>query len=60
MTRRLRSWICVALFGGHELYTVRSATRVYQCCVLCGHQTPGWDVPPALKFRSTWMRSRTP
>jgi hypothetical protein len=53
---RWRSWRCVLVYGGHEFYRAWSADRVYQRCVVCGHETPGWDVTPALKFRSTWMR----
>lgn len=56
MTTRLRAWWCVAVNGGHEFYRAWSSDRLYQRCVLCGHETTGWDVTPALRFRSTWMR----
>jgi hypothetical protein len=45
-TRRvLRALWCV-LSNGHEYYTVRSSTRIYQECVLCKWTTAGWDVAP--------------
>jgi len=52
----IRAFVCVWLFGGHELYRAWSIDRLYQRCVRCGHETRGWDVTPALRFRSTWMR----
>jgi hypothetical protein len=55
MTARWRSWLCLVLYGEHELYRVWTRDRLYQCCVRCGHETPGWDVTPALRFRSTGM-----
>ena len=51
-----RSWRCILMNGEHELYRAWCADRVFQRCVLCGHETHGWDVTPALRFRSTWMR----
>ena len=32
------------LNGGHEFYTVHSSSRIFRRCVLCGHETRGWDV----------------
>lgn len=56
----IRAFLCVWLFGGHEFYRTFDRTwrahRLYQRCVLCGHETRGWDLTPALRFRSTWMR----
>jgi hypothetical protein len=55
----MRAWLCVLLYGGHELYLAWTLTRVFQKCVRCGYETRGWDVTPALRFRSTWMRKET-
>jgi len=41
--RRVRSWLCVLFNGSHELYRVRTGTRLHQRCLLCGHETHGWD-----------------
>ena len=54
--RGLTALLCVLFGGGHEYYRAWSSTRLYQRCVKCGHVTQGWDVTPALRFRSTWMR----
>lgn len=51
-----RALACVVVNGRHEFYRAWSLTRLYQRCVRCGHETRGWDVTPALRFRSTWMR----
>lgn len=48
---RFRSLLCVLLYGGHEYYRAWSPTRLYQRCVLCGHETRGWTVTPALARR---------
>jgi len=42
--RRLRSALCWAVHGGHELYRARTDTRLYQECLLCGHETDGWVI----------------
>lgn len=42
--RRLRSWLCLLINGRHELYTERDRRRVYQRCLLCGHETKGWVI----------------
>lgn len=43
--RRLarRVW-CVVSNGGHELYRARSDDRLFQQCLLCGHETKGWKI----------------
>lgn len=51
MIRRL---VCILLNGGHEFYLAWDSHRLYQRCVLCGHETRGWNVRAALRFRSTW------
>ena len=51
----LRAILCLAL-GGHEFYRAWTRDRIYQRCVLCGYETRGWDVRPAFRYWSTWMR----
>ena len=51
-----QGWICRLVYGGHEFYRTWTTTRLFQRCVRCGFETSGWDVTPALRFRSTWMR----
>jgi len=46
IARLLRSWLCVAIHGHHELYRAWSPDRLYQRCLVCGHETHGWDVTP--------------
>lgn len=47
----VRSAWCVAFRGGHEPYravehsTIDKGGRVYQRCLLCGHESPGWALP---------------
>ena len=50
-----RTLLCIVLNGEHEFYRVWTRDRLYQRCVLCGHETPGWDVRPSLRYWSTWM-----
>lgn len=42
--RKLRHAVCLLLNGGHELYRARSDTKLFQECLLCGYQTPGWEI----------------
>lgn len=42
--RTLRSFACAFLLGGHELYRAHSDDKMYQRCVLCGHETKGWTI----------------
>lgn len=42
--RRLRSWWCVARNGRHELYKKYDDSRICQQCLLCGHETSGWEI----------------
>jgi hypothetical protein len=42
--RKLRSALCVAWNGGHELYRAHDDTRMFQKCVHCEHETQGWTV----------------
>ena len=42
--RWLRHVVCLLLNGGHELYRARSDTKLFQECLLCGYQTPGWEI----------------
>ena len=39
-----RHSLCSVLHGGHELYRARTDTRLYQQCLLCGYETPGWTI----------------
>ena len=42
--RKTRTFMCSVINGGHELYRARTDTRLYQQCLLCGHETPGWTI----------------
>ena len=42
--RKTRTVMCSVFNGGHELYRARTDTRLYQQCLLCGHETPGWTI----------------
>jgi hypothetical protein len=35
---------CARVHGGHELYRARTETKLYQECLLCGYETPGWTI----------------
>jgi hypothetical protein len=39
-----RHLMCTVIHGGHELYRARSETRLFQQCLLCGYETPGWTI----------------
>jgi len=39
-----RHALCSAIHGGHELYRARTDTKLYQECLLCGYETPGWTI----------------
>lgn len=36
--------LCTLFHGGHELYRARTDTKLYQQCLLCGYETPGWTI----------------
>ena len=42
--RQARYAICTVFNGGHELYRARTDTKLYQQCLLCGYETPGWTI----------------
>ena len=44
LRRKVRSATCTVLNGGHELYRARTDTKLYQQCLLCGHETTGWTI----------------
>ncbi len=44
LRRKMREVTCVLFNGGHELYRARTETKLYQQCLLCGHETPGWTI----------------
>ena len=44
LRRKARSLLCTVFNGGHELYRARTETKLYQQCLLCGHETPGWTI----------------
>lgn len=44
LRRRTRQFLCTVLNGGHELYRARTDTKLYQQCLLCGYETPGWTI----------------
>ncbi len=44
LRRKTRSAVCTVINGGHELYRARTDTKLYQECLLCGHETQGWEI----------------
>jgi len=42
--QKCRHAMCTVLHGGHELYRARTDTKLYQQCLLCGYETPGWTI----------------
>lgn len=40
----IRHSLCTVINGGHELYRARTDTKLYQECLLCGYETPGWTI----------------
>jgi hypothetical protein len=42
--RKSRHLLCTVINGGHELYRARTDTRLFQQCLLCGYETPGWTI----------------
>ncbi len=44
LRRKVRSGLCLTIHGGHELYRARTDTKLYQQCLLCGHETAGWTI----------------
>ena len=44
LRRKTRQLVCTVANGGHELYRARTDTKLYQQCLLCGYETPGWTI----------------
>jgi hypothetical protein len=44
LRRKSRHTVCTVVNGGHELYRARTDTKLYQQCLLCGYETPGWTI----------------
>jgi len=44
LRQKCRHSFCSVLNGGHELYRARTATKLYQQCLLCGYETTGWTI----------------
>ena len=44
LRKKTRHGLCSVLHGGHELYRARTDTKLYQQCLLCGYETPGWTI----------------
>ena len=40
----VRHSLCSVINGGHELYRARTDTKLYQECLICGYETPGWTI----------------
>ncbi len=40
----IRHSLCSVINGGHELYRARTDSKLYQECLLCGYETPGWTI----------------
>lgn len=49
--RKAKHALCTIFHGGHEFYRARTDTKLYQQCLLCGYETPGWsiDVSPTTR-----------
>ena len=44
LRKKARYLLCTVIHGGHELYRARTDTKLYQQCLLCGYETPGWTI----------------
>jgi hypothetical protein len=44
LRKNTRHFLCTVFHGGHELYRARTDTKLYQQCLLCGYETPGWTI----------------
>jgi hypothetical protein len=44
LRKKARQSLCTVVNGGHELYRARTDTKLYQECLLCGYETPGWTI----------------
>lgn len=44
LRKKTRQLLCTVVHGGHELYRARTDTKLYQQCLLCGYETPGWTI----------------
>ena len=44
LRRKVRHFLCTVTNGGHELYRAHTETKLYQQCLLCGYETPGWTI----------------
>ena len=44
LRRKCRHFLCTVFHGGHELYRARTDTKLFQQCLLCGYETPGWTI----------------
>jgi hypothetical protein len=44
LRRKTRHLLCTVVHGGHELYRARTDTKLYQQCLMCGYETPGWTI----------------
>ena len=44
LRKKGRHLLCTVINGGHELYRARTDTKLYQQCLLCGYETPGWTI----------------
>ena len=44
LRRKTRQFVCTVVNGGHELYRAHTDTKLYQQCLLCGYETPGWTI----------------
>lgn len=58
--RRIRFAMCHLLNGGHDLYRARTDTKLYQQCLSCGYETPGWVIDVSPKTRRVLARQAKP
>jgi hypothetical protein len=43
---KMKQIACVLINGNHELYRQWDERRLYQKCLICGHETKGWMIEP--------------
>lgn len=56
--RAARSLLCVLWHGGHELYVAHKEDKICQQCLLCGHETKGWEIDRRDRRRLTFDKKR--
>lgn len=44
LRQKRKHLFCLIVNGKHELYPAFSETRIFQQCLLCQYETPGWTI----------------